>query len=95
MAKKTAMPVESQQTDRVLLAFAERYYECNSNVFNNSHTTYILTVCILMLHTTCWNVNVKAITQRQFVESLRVFPDVYAMLSEEHVIVRFIGSKMK
>jgi hypothetical protein len=90
MTKQTPMPVESQQTDRMLLAFADRYHACNAQVFSTAHVTYILTVCILMLNTNMWNRNVMSpVSQRQFVRNLQCFPDVFPLLSKEHVIVNY------
>ena len=44
------LPTESQQIDRILMAFARRYAACNPDT-TNTDTTYFLSFALLLLHT--------------------------------------------
>jgi hypothetical protein len=53
------LPKETQQIDRVLQGFAERYQECNPGVFHSMDSAYLISFSILMLHTDFFNKNNK------------------------------------
>ncbi|KAG7326860.1 hypothetical protein KOW79_010261 [Hemibagrus wyckioides] len=53
------LPGEAQKIDRMMEAFATRYCECNSDVFQSTDTCYILSFAIIMLNTSLHNPNVK------------------------------------
>ncbi|TID28800.1 hypothetical protein CANINC_002319 [Pichia inconspicua] len=65
------LPKETQQIDRVIYAFAERYYECNPHVGFDLDTVYILTYSLTMVHTDKFNPNNKRKMSRfEFVENV-------------------------
>lgn len=49
------LPRETQQIDRVLEAFAERYHECNPQIYPNSGSAYFIAFSLLILHTDVFN----------------------------------------
>nr|XP_055069573.1 cytohesin 4b isoform X2 [Misgurnus anguillicaudatus] len=53
------LPGEAQKIDRMMEAFATRYCNCNSGVFQSTDTCYILSFAIIMLNTSLHNPNVK------------------------------------
>ena len=53
------LPKETQQIDRVLQAFANRYYECNPGIFATPDETYFIAFSVLILHTDVFNKNNK------------------------------------
>ncbi|MBN3323450.1 CYH1 protein, partial [Atractosteus spatula] len=53
------LPGEAQKIDRMMEAFATRYCECNSDVFQSTDTCYILSFAVIMLNTSLHNPNVK------------------------------------
>ena len=53
------LPKETQQIDRVLQGFAERYQECNPGVFHSMDSAYLISFSILMLQTDLFNKNNK------------------------------------
>uniref|UniRef100_A0A3B3RIL3 Cytohesin 4a n=1 Tax=Paramormyrops kingsleyae TaxID=1676925 RepID=A0A3B3RIL3_9TELE len=53
------LPGEAQKIDRMMEAFATRYCNCNSTVFQSTDTCYILSFAIIMLNTSLHNPNVK------------------------------------
>ncbi|KAL6455573.1 hypothetical protein MHYP_G00354240 [Metynnis hypsauchen] len=53
------LPGEAQKIDRMMEAFATRYCECNTDVFQSTDTCYILSFAIIMLNTSLHNPNVK------------------------------------
>ncbi|KAF2751266.1 hypothetical protein M011DRAFT_416039 [Sporormia fimetaria CBS 119925] len=59
------LPKESQQIDRVLQGFAERYHECNPGIFIGTDKAYFLSFSIVILHTDVFNKNNKRKMQRQ------------------------------
>jgi hypothetical protein len=59
------LPKETQQVDRVIQAFADRYHECNPGIFTNTDTAYIVAFSIMMLHTDAFNKNNKRKMQKQ------------------------------
>ena len=53
------LPKETQQIDRVLQAFANRYHECNPGVYASPDEAYFIAFSILILHTDVFNKNNK------------------------------------
>lgn len=58
------LPKETQQVDRVIQAFADRYHECNPGIFRASDQAYIIAFSIMMLHTDAFNRNNKRKMQK-------------------------------
>ncbi|KAL4400030.1 guanyl-nucleotide exchange factor [Malassezia pachydermatis] len=52
------LPLESQQIDRVLMAFSERYAACNPSIMDQE-TAYFLTFSLLLLHTDVFHRSVR------------------------------------
>ena len=59
------LPKETQQIDRVLQAFANRYHECNPGVYDSPDKAYVVAFSIIMLHTDVFNKNNKHKMQKQ------------------------------
>jgi hypothetical protein len=59
------LPKETQQVDRVIQAFADRYHECNPGIFMSSDQAYIIAFSLMMLHTDAFNRNNKRKMQKQ------------------------------
>lgn len=58
------LPKETQQIDRFLQAFADRYHECNPGIFAHSDQAYFIAFSILILHTDVFNRNNKRKMQK-------------------------------
>ncbi|KAJ6164129.1 hypothetical protein N7470_002801 [Penicillium chermesinum] len=58
------LPKETQQIDRFLQAFADRYHECNPGIFANTDQAYFIAFSILILHTDVFNKNNKRKMQK-------------------------------
>lgn len=52
---KFILPGESQKIERIMEAFAQRYYECNPDVYANSEVCFLLSYAIIMLNTSLHN----------------------------------------
>jgi hypothetical protein len=59
------LPKETQQVDRVIQAFADRYHECNPGIFVAPDQAYVIAFSIMMLHTDAFNKNNKRKMQKQ------------------------------
>ncbi|KAK1073061.1 hypothetical protein LTR74_002027 [Friedmanniomyces endolithicus] len=59
------LPKETQQVDRVVQAFADRYHECNPGIFMSPDQAYITAFSLMMLHTDAFNKNNKRKMQKQ------------------------------
>jgi len=53
------LPKETQQIDRCLQAFANRYHECNPGVYSSPDQAYFIAFSLLILHTDVFNKNNK------------------------------------
>lgn len=53
------LPKETQQIDRVLQAFANRYHECNPGIYALPDEAYFVAFSLLILHTDVFNKNNK------------------------------------
>ncbi|KAL1957213.1 hypothetical protein VTO42DRAFT_6247 [Malbranchea cinnamomea] len=59
------LPKETQQIDRLLQAFANRYHECNPGIFASTDQAYFIAFSLLILHTDVFNKNNKRKMQKQ------------------------------
>ncbi|KOS17329.1 Protein transport protein sec73 [Escovopsis weberi] len=53
------LPKETQQIDRFLQAFANRYHECNPGIYASPDQAYFIAFSLLILHTDVFNKNNK------------------------------------
>ncbi|KXJ92793.1 hypothetical protein Micbo1qcDRAFT_160612 [Microdochium bolleyi] len=53
------LPKETQQIDRCLQAFANRYHECNPGIYSTPEQAYFIAFSLLILHTDIFNKNNK------------------------------------
>ncbi|KAI9890827.1 MAG: hypothetical protein M1814_003611 [Vezdaea aestivalis] len=53
------LPKETQQIDRVIEAFADRYHECNPGIYASTEKAYFIAFSLLILHTDVFNKNNK------------------------------------
>lgn len=53
------LPKETQQIDRTLQAFANRYHECNPGIYSTPDQAYFIAFSLLILHTDVFNKNNK------------------------------------
>ncbi|PGH13375.1 hypothetical protein AJ79_03654 [Helicocarpus griseus UAMH5409] len=58
------LPKETQQIDRVLQSFSDRYHECNPGIFASSEQAYFIAFSLLILHTDVFNKNNKRKMQK-------------------------------
>ena len=58
------LPKETQQVDRVIQAFADRYHECNPGIFVSPDQAYVIAFSLMMLHTDAFNKNNKRKMQK-------------------------------
>ncbi|RMZ82313.1 hypothetical protein DV738_g1725, partial [Chaetothyriales sp. CBS 135597] len=59
MLMEVELPKETQQIDRLLTGFADRYYECNPGIFTSTEETAFVAFSILLLHSDAHNKNNK------------------------------------
>ncbi|KAI5304405.1 hypothetical protein KEM56_006535 [Ascosphaera pollenicola] len=64
MLMEVELPKETQEIDRVLQSFAERYHECNPGIFEGEDQAYFIAFSLLILHTDVFNKNNKRKMQR-------------------------------
>ena len=53
------LPKETQQIDRCLQGFANRYHECNPGIYDSPDQAYFIAFSLLILHTDVFNKNNK------------------------------------
>ncbi|KAI1819710.1 hypothetical protein F4861DRAFT_115873 [Xylaria intraflava] len=74
------LPKETQQIDRCLQAFANRYHECNPGIYATPDQAYFVAFSLLILHTDVFNKNNKYKMQKaDYIKNTRVegiFDDV-------------------
>ncbi|KAI1625382.1 hypothetical protein EDD37DRAFT_384634 [Exophiala viscosa] len=64
MLMEVELPKETQQIDRLLAGFADRYYECNPGIFGSSDEAAFVAFSILLLHSDTHNKNNKRKMQK-------------------------------
>ncbi|KAI5288883.1 hypothetical protein KEM54_004742 [Ascosphaera aggregata] len=64
MLMEVELPKETQEIDRVLQSFAERYHECNPGIFEGDDQAYFIAFSLLILHTDVFNKNNKRKMQK-------------------------------
>ena len=88
------LPKETQQIDRFLQAFADRYHECNPGVFASPDQAYFIAFSILILHTDVFNKNNKRKMQKpDYVKNTRgegISDDILECLYENISYTPFI-----
>lgn len=74
------LPKETQQIDRCLQAFANRYHECNPGIYGTPDQAYFIAFSLLILHTDVFNKNNKYKMQKaDYLKNTRgegIFDDV-------------------
>ncbi|KAI0472188.1 hypothetical protein GGR56DRAFT_657296 [Xylariaceae sp. FL0804] len=74
------LPKETQQIDRCLQAFANRYHECNPGIYSTPDQAYFIAFSLLILHTDVFNKNNKYKMQKaDYLKNTRgegIFDDV-------------------
>ncbi len=73
---EVTLPKETQQIDRTVQAFADRYHECNPGIFSSSDQAYFIAFSIIILHTDVFNKNNKRKMQKQEYLKIATCPDV-------------------
>ncbi|KAI9804418.1 MAG: hypothetical protein M1825_001317 [Sarcosagium campestre] len=58
------LPKETQQIDRVLQQFADRYHECNPGIYVSSDSAYFIAFSLMLLQSDVFNKNNKRKMQR-------------------------------
>lgn len=64
MLMEVELPKETQQIDRLLAGFADRYYECNPGIFASTDEASYVAFSILLLHSDAHNKNNKRKMQK-------------------------------
>ncbi|GFF32454.1 arf guanine nucleotide exchange factor sec74 [Aspergillus udagawae] len=88
------LPKETQQIDRFLQSFADRYHECNPGIFASPDQAYFIAFSILILHTDVFNKNNKRKMQKSdYVRNTRgegVSDDILECIYENIAYTPFI-----
>ncbi|KAF7158650.1 hypothetical protein CNMCM5623_003710 [Aspergillus felis] len=88
------LPKETQQIDRFLQSFADRYHECNPGIFASPDQAYFIAFSILILHTDVFNKNNKRKMQKpDYVRNTRgegVSDDILECIYENIAYTPFI-----
>ncbi|KAL1690360.1 hypothetical protein GGG16DRAFT_92381 [Schizophyllum commune] len=88
------LPRETQQIDRVIEAFAQRYVVCNPSLFTSNDHPYILAFSLIMLHTDAFNKsNKRKMTKPDYIRNTRlpgVAPEVLDCFYDNIVFAPFI-----
>lgn len=86
------LPLESQQVDRVLVAFSRRYHACNPDILDEE-SAYLLAFSLLLLHTDAFHKSVRPrISKAEFVsmtEASHVHPAILEYLYDNTSLVEF------
>ncbi|CAF3684350.1 unnamed protein product [Rotaria sordida] len=68
------LPGEAQKIDRIMEAFAQRYYECNPHIYATAEVCYIVSFATIMLNTSLHNKSARMsggqFTYEKFLNSL-------------------------
>lgn len=74
------LPKETQQIDRFLQAFANRYHECNPGIYSSPDQAYFIAFSLLILHTDVFNKSNKHKMQKSdYIKNTRgegIFDDI-------------------
>ncbi|KAG6101732.1 hypothetical protein E4U14_006787 [Claviceps sp. LM454 group G7] len=74
------LPKETQQIDRCLQAFANRYHECNPGIYSSPDQAYFIAFSLLILHTDVFNKNNRHKMQKSdYIKNTRgegIFDDI-------------------
>ncbi|TVY17379.1 Protein transport protein sec73 [Lachnellula arida] len=66
------LPKETQQIDRCLQGFADRYHECNPGIYASPDQAYFIAFSLLILHTDVFNKNNKHKMQKsEYLKNIR------------------------
>ncbi|KIK71180.1 hypothetical protein GYMLUDRAFT_66390 [Collybiopsis luxurians FD-317 M1] len=88
------LPRETQQIDRVMEAFASRYYQLHPGLFTSEDQPYVLAFSLIMLHTDAFNKsNKRKMTKPDYVKNTRmpgVAPEVLDCFYDNVVFAPFI-----
>ncbi|KAL0263193.1 hypothetical protein SLS55_002171 [Diplodia seriata] len=91
------LPKETQQIDRVLQGFADRYHECNPGIFVSPEEAYFISFSIVLLNSDFFNPNNKRKMQKpDYIKNCNggnaseVNDDVLATLYDNIVYTQFI-----
>ena len=70
MLMEVVLPKETQQIDRLLAGFADRYHECNPGIFMNADEANFVAFSILLLHSDNHNKsNKRKMTRQDYVKN--------------------------
>ncbi|KAF9068070.1 hypothetical protein BDP27DRAFT_1224844 [Rhodocollybia butyracea] len=88
------LPRETQQIDRVMEAFASRYYQLHPGLFSSEDQPYVLAFSLIMLHTDAFNKsNKRKMTKSDYIKNTRmpgVAPEVLDCFYDNIVFAPFI-----
>ncbi|KAI1849492.1 hypothetical protein JX266_004987 [Neoarthrinium moseri] len=88
------LPKETQQIDRCLQAFANRYHECNPGIYSSPDQAYFIAFSLLILHTDVFNKNNKHKMQKpDYLKNTRgegIFDDVLECFYDNITYTPFI-----
>ncbi|KAK8172359.1 hypothetical protein BKA80DRAFT_318321 [Phyllosticta citrichinensis] len=94
---EVTLPKETQQIDRVLQGFADRYHECNPGIFVSPEEAYFISFSIVLLNSDFFNPNNKRKMQKiDYIKNCNgsnaseVNEDVLATLYDNIVYTQFI-----
>ncbi|KAJ3776936.1 hypothetical protein FB446DRAFT_233874 [Lentinula raphanica] len=88
------LPRETQQIDRVMEAFASRYYQLHPFLFASEDQPYVLAFSLIMLHTDAFNKsNKRKMTKADYIKNTRmpgIAPEVLDCFYDNIVFAPFI-----
>ncbi|KAI5458387.1 hypothetical protein BGZ63DRAFT_426790 [Mariannaea sp. PMI_226] len=88
------LPKETQQIDRFLQAFSNRYHECNPGIYSSPDQAYFIAFSLLILHTDVFNKNNKHKMQKpDYLKNTRgegIFDDVLECFYDNITYTPFI-----
>lgn len=88
------LPKETQQIDRFLQAFANRYHECNPGIYSSADQAYFIAFSLLILHTDVFNKNNKHKMQKaDYVKNTRgegIFQEILEVFYDNITYTPFI-----
>ncbi|KAG6842525.1 hypothetical protein C0991_000051 [Blastosporella zonata] len=91
---EVGLPRETQQIDRVIEAFANRYLQCNPALFTSNDHPYILAFSLIMLHTDAFNKsNKRKMSKADYIKNTRlpgIPPEVLDCFYDNIVFAPFI-----